>query len=208
MNILIIDDHPMVRQGLRMTLQDAGIIVKDEAGCGEDGIVLLQSNQYDLVIIDIDLPDISGLEVITNLRTHNAGLPILVLSLHPEKDHALRSIKAGADGYLSKTASPEALLSAVHRLINGGKVFSPEVMYALLKHAGEAEVAAAHDALSDREYQVMCLIAVGHHISEIARRLKITPTTVSTYRTRILDKLALNNNADLTRYALAHKLIS
>lgn len=208
MNILIIDDHPMVRQGLRMTLQDAGLVVKDEAGSAVEALALLKRQRYGLVIVDIDLPDFSGLDVIKSVRSYDTQLPVLVLSLHSEQNMSLRAIKAGANGFLCKTAPPETLLLAVQHIASGRKYFSSEVMYQLLKQSEQNVTPLAHDALSDREYQVMCLIAKGSHVIEIAEQLGVTPTTVSTYRTRILEKMHMKNNAEMTRYALSHQLIN
>jgi two-component system, NarL family, invasion response regulator UvrY len=208
LDILVVDDHPYIRQGLRMILQrEPGISVKHEAGNAAEALALLQANSYAVVIMDINLPDQNGLEAIRQLRTGGNRVPVLVLSLHTEESLGMRAIQAGADGYLSKDSPPGELVQALHQLATGAKYFDAGLMHRLLAHLPGTGRAAPHDRLSDREYQVMCLLARGLSLAVIARKLEISPNTISTYRSRILEKLQVGNNAELTRYALTHQLI-
>lgn len=208
MKILIVDDHPLVRHGLKQMLK--GELPCEqilEAADGECALALLRETPVDLVILDINLPDQSGLDVIKQLRIINSVVPVLVLSMHLEGSIAMRAVRLGADGYVSKESPPEVLIQAIKRLRSGGKHFSSELMYQLLKASSNRETAALHDRLSDREYQVLCLLARGKPIASIAELLELSPNTISTYRTRILDKLNIQTNADLTRYAIEHEII-
>lgn len=208
MDILIVDDHPIMRHGLKSFLEmEPDVAIKDEADNAANAISLLQRGKYDLVIMDVGLPDMDGLEVVRQLRTFNQNLPVLILSLHAEENLAVRAIHAGADGFISKDSSPNDILRAVRKLESGGKYFSPEVIFFALKKVGARSKSIPHERLSDREYQVMCMLASGKSISVIARTLNRSPNTISTYRARIFEKLAIENNADLTRYALTHRLI-
>lgn len=209
MDLLIVDDHPLVRQGLRQALdQQRGTVVKDEARNASEALALLRARRYDVVVMDINLPDGSGLEVIRELRTFNQSLPVLVLSMHAEDSLALRAIRVGADGYVNKESSPETLLAAIHKVANGAKHFSSELLAQLVAEASGRRVVAAHDRLSDREYQVMCMLANGDAIAAIGAKLKLSPNTISTYRARIFEKLGVDSNAQLARYAIQHQLIA
>lgn len=209
MNLLIVDDHPLIRDGLRRSLEtEVDVRRIDEAGTAAAALSRLQCGDYDVAIMDMNLPDGSGLDVIRTLRERGSRLPMLVLSLHAEESLALRAIQAGADGYLRKDCTAEEVIDVLRRLAMGGKHFSTEVMVKLVrKNDGDEEIVAPHDRLSDREYQVMCLLARGMSLVEIAAQLRLSPNTVSTYRSRIFEKLGLDNNAALTRYALMHQLI-
>lgn len=208
MNILIVDDHPLLRHGLRAYLEIASDIrIKHEAETGESALNLLLTGDYDLVVMDVSLPDMDGLEAIRQLRLFNQVVQVLVLSMHAEESLAIRAIHAGADGFVSKDSSPAEILKAIRKLETGGKNFSPEVMFHALKNSGTRSLALPHERLSDREYQVMCLLAGGKSISAIARILERSPNTISTYRARIFEKLGIESNAELTRYAVMHRLI-
>ncbi len=205
---LIVDDHPMVREGLSNTLrasQPAFQVTSAESAA--QALTWLHQQAFDVVIMDINLPDGSGLDVLKALRRFNTTLPVLVLSMHTEDSLALCALRLGANGYLTKDATPAQLLSVISRIIGGELHFSASVMRQLVAEVPQADQKPAHESLSDREYQVMCRLASGNAITRIAGDLRLSPNTVSTYRTRIFEKLGLHNNAALTRYALDHKLI-
>lgn len=208
MNILIVDDHPLLRHGLRAFLEMASDIrIKHEAENGEIALSLLMTGEYDLVVMDVSLPDMDGLEAIRQLRLFNQDVLVLVLSMHAEESLAIRAIHAGADGFISKDSSPADILKAIRKLASGGKHFSSEVMYFALRNSGTRSLTLPHERLSDREYQVMCMLAGGKTISAIAGILERSPNTISTYRARIFEKLGIESNAELTRYAVTHRLI-
>jgi len=207
MNLLLVDDHALIRQGLRIAFQEAGgFAVLSEAATGAGALAALASRRCDAVIMDINLPDINGLDVIRTMRDRGDRTPVLVLSMHSEESLGYRAIRAGADGYLSKDAAPEEIAHALKQIVAGRKYFSVDVMYSFVNGDGRSGK-KLHDQLSDREYQVMFGLARGQSVTQIADTLRISPNTVSTYRTRVLEKLGVDSNAALTRYALIHKLI-
>lgn len=207
--VLIVDDHAVVRQGLSQILADEeGIEVGGEAATGREAIQLGTGQAWDLVILDVSLPDGSGFEVLKELRHAKPSLPVLVLSVHKETQYAVRLLKAGAAGYLTKECAPDELVKAIRRIEGGGKYVSLDLAESLADAlAGEIDQ-APHEALSDREFQTLRLLGSGMTISQIANDLAVSPKTVSTYRRRILDKLALTTTAELIRYALEHGLAS
>lgn len=209
MNVLIVDDHPLIRDGLKRSLEhEADIRRIDEAGTAAAAVSRLQYGDYDAVILDVNLPDGNGLEIIRSLREINPVLPVLILSLHAEENLALRAIQAGADGYLRKDCTAAEVLAALRQMVRGKKYFSPGVMTKLVRMIGSPrDIDTPHDRLSDREYQVMLHIAHGLPLTAIAALLDLSPNTISTYRTRIFEKLGIDNNAALTRYALERQLI-
>ncbi|MBV9868846.1 MAG: response regulator transcription factor [Abitibacteriaceae bacterium] len=210
MRILIADDHAVVRQGL------SNILVKayPHAVCGEarNATELLQSlraEQWDVVILDINMPGRSGLEVLKDLKQDRPELPVLVLSMHPEDQYAVRTLKAGASGYLNKDCAPDELANAVTRILEGRKYISPALAEALASGLDPTKTPTAalpHESLSDREYQVLCHLAAGKKPGEIADALCLTPQTISTYRTRILEKMDMKTTAELMRYAIENNL--
>jgi len=209
MQILICDDHPLIRQGLKQTLSaEARFRVAAEASNAEEALALLSSATFDLLILDVNLPDRNGIDVLREIRKTHPSLPVLVLSLHTEYSVAMRAIKAGATGYLCKESAPEELILAVRKVGSGGSYLSTEMENLVLQHLSGRSGTQPHDALSDREYQVMCQLAAGKSISQIAETLQLSPNTVSTYRARVLEKMGLTNNSELTRYAVAHQLIN
>lgn len=209
MKILIVDDHPLIRRGLRQTLEsEPGLSVVAEAGTAEDALDRLREAEFDLLILDVNLPGRSGLEALGEIRRSQPHLPILMLSIHPDDSVALHAVEAGANGYLCKHIAPEELVRAVRKLGAGGRYYSDHLMEMMaLKLSGRA-AALPHESLTDREYQVMCLLAVGKSITEIAALLNRAPTTVSSHRTRILGKMGMTTNSELTRYAIANGLVS
>ncbi|RTL38904.1 MAG: response regulator transcription factor [Rhodocyclaceae bacterium] len=208
MKCLIVDDHPLIREGVaQLFRQRRDLAVVHAAGDAAEALLCLNAHSYDIVIMDINLPDQSGIELVRHLREARQTMPVLMLSMLPEAGLALRCIKAGADGYVSKESPPDELMEAVRKLLCGRKHFSPEVLFKAAQVAGRSLHDAGHERLSDREFQVMCMLATGKSITLIAHSLQLSPNTVSTYRARILDKLGIESNAELTRFALQHGLV-
>ena len=206
--VLIADDHAVVRRGLAEIVNEAlDLQVAAEASDGEELIGLLRDGQGDLVVMDLKMPGLHGLDLVKQLRSEFPTLPILVLSMHPEDQFAVRVLRAGATGYLTKNSAPNDLVTAIRRVAQGRRYVSPTLAETLLA-AMEADTEAPHEALSDREYQVMQLLAAGKLIQEISDELALSPKTVGTYRLRLLQKMNMRSNAELTRYALEHNLIA
>ncbi len=176
-----------------------------EAGDGPEALRLLDNGDFDVVLLDINMPGISGLDVLSQIRARQPRLPVLVLSAHPEAEFAVRILKAGASGYMNKELAPEELVKAIRRVIGGRKYVSPAVAELLAESVGKDED-DPHASLSDREFQVMLLIAAGKTVSEIADEIALSVKTVSTYRARILEKMNLKNNAELMRYVIENKV--
>jgi two-component system invasion response regulator UvrY len=208
LRILIVDDHPIVRQGLRQTLSDAaGIGEIGEAATPQQALDLVRQRKWDAVILDIGLPGRGGLDVLKDMKREAPQLPVLILSMHSADQFAIRAVRSGAAGYLTKEAATEQLVDAVRKVASGGRYISPEVAELL---ATELNVDAAHPlhaSLSDREFAVLRLIASGQTVGAIADRLSLSVKTVSTYRARILDKMGLKNNAELMRYVITNHLL-
>jgi two-component system invasion response regulator UvrY len=204
---MLVDDHPIVRRGLRDLLADAfpGAIIF-EVGSGREAIAALHSHPWNVMVLDLSLPDGSGLDVLKRVRDLRPRLPVLILSVHSADQFARRAIAAGASGYLTKDTADAELVTAVSKLARGGKYFGPEVLerVALGLHPDRDE--RPHECLSDREYQVLRMIGGGKTVSEIATELSLSVKTVSTYRARILDKMKMRTNAELTHYAVRHGL--
>jgi len=206
--IFIADDHPIVRQGLRRIVEaDPGLVISGEAGDAATLIAALQATATDLVLLDVSMPGGPFLETLRDLRTRHPTIRVLVLSVHPEDQWAVRALKAGASGYLTKDHSPNQLLEAIRRVYRGGKYVSPTLAERLATHLDAGVQRAPHELLSDREFEVMRRLGSGLTVSQIASELAISAKTVSTYRTRILEKMAVATNADLVRYAARYGLI-
>jgi len=206
--ILIVDDHPVVRAGLRQMIDEApGLCVADEANTGREAIRKTRAQRYDLVLLDISLPDTSGLEVLRTIKDEKPDLPVLMLSFHAEEQYAIRALKAGAAGYLSKESAADELISAIRHVRAGGRYVSPELAEHLAHYVADPGAAPPHERLSDREYMVIRMLANGKSLAQIGKALIISPKTVSTYRERALSKLGLANNAELVQYAMKHDLI-
>jgi DNA-binding NarL/FixJ family response regulator len=202
---LIADDHALMRRGLIQILgEDFPDSLFGEAQNAHQIFEKVQEQEWDLVILDINLPDKSGLDVLKQLKSAHPGLSIFVLSVHQEEEYAVRVLKAGAAGYLSKESAPEELVKAVRRILGGGKYVSPSLGEKLAFELEKGE--DAHRMLSDREYQVMLMIAAGKSITEIAGILCLSAQSISTYHSRIFEKMGFKNNADLIRYVIEHKL--
>lgn len=206
--ILLADDHTIVRKGLKQILSEGMSGVEfGEASNAHETAVLLAKEKFDIVILDVSMPGRSGLDLLKDIKVSSPKLPVLVLSMHPEDQYALRVLKAGARGYMTKDSAPDELVNAVNKILSGGKYVSRSLSEQLLTLLQEPQQGEAYQQLSDREFEVLKLIASGLTISEIAEKLSLSVKTVSTYRTRILDKLHLSTNAELTRYAIQEKLV-
>ena len=206
--VLVADDHAVVREGLKQILyEEPDIVEVGEAGSVAEALRLSRETDWSVVILDITLPDGSGLDILAELRHQKPDLPVLVLSVHSEDQYALRVLRSGASGYLTKECAPQELIEAVHRVVSGGKYVGLDLAERLVDALAGGAVAPAHEGLSDREFQILCLIGVGKSVVEIARDHSLSPKTVSTYRRRVLDKMNMTTNAELTRYVLEHKLV-
>jgi DNA-binding NarL/FixJ family response regulator len=205
--ILIADDHPVVRQGLKQILaENRDMVIADEAASGQEVMKKVSRNDYDVILLDISMPGRNGLDILRELRSKKPKTAVLMLSIHPEDLFAVRALKLGAAGYLTKETAPEELVSAIRRVSQGRKYISATLAEKLAVDLELEAEKPAHETLSDREYQVLCLLASGKRLKEIAEDLSLSIKTISTYRTRILDKMKLRNNAELIRYALQHNL--
>jgi two-component system invasion response regulator UvrY len=205
--VIIVDDHPVVRRGLRQIIaaeQDMQVV--GEAENAKEGIRVIREVACDAVILDITLPDASGLDVLGQLKSVHPTLPVLIMSIHEEEQYALRVLKTGASGYLMKNSIPEELIKAIRKIISGGKYISLSLAERLASELASPET-PLHEKLSDREFQIICMIASGKSLKEIGDALCISGKTVSSYRSRILEKMCMSTNADLTRYALEHHLV-
>lgn len=208
MKIMLVDDHPVVRQGIRLILgAEPGIEVCAEAATAAGALEYVRTIDLDLVVLDINLPDQNGFVVLQEIRRHRPDLPVLILSIQPEEHMAARALKAGASGFLNKESAPEELIKAVRTLARGRKYISPRLAEWLALDLSGHRESLPHERLSDREYQVFCLLAAGKSVSEIAESLNRSANTISTYRARILSKMGIDHNAGLTQYALLHHII-
>jgi two-component system, NarL family, invasion response regulator UvrY len=207
--IFIADDHPIVRQGLRRIVEeDPGMAIAGEAGDAAAVLAALQSTAADLVLLDVSMPGAPFLETLKELRTRHPTVRVLALSVHPEDQWAVRALRAGASGYLTKDHSPDQLLEAIRRVYRGGKYVSPTLAERLAEQLNGGAERAPHELLSDREFEVMRRLGNGLTITQIASELALSAKTVSTYRARILEKMAVESNADLVRYAARYGLIA
>jgi two-component system invasion response regulator UvrY len=206
--ILIADDHPMVRTGLRALLADDRNITEiGEAASGAEALSSLQSGRWDLLILDINMPDRGGMDVLREVRANHPTVKVLVLSVFPERQYALNVLKAGASGYLPKECAPKDLLDAVRTIGQGRRYVSPQTAELLVTDMDTDGNQPMHTRLSEREFQIFCKIASGRSVTKIGDELSLSVKTVSTYRSRILEKMNLQTNADMTSYALRHALI-
>ncbi|HOD38058.1 MAG: Response regulator UvrY [Candidatus Marinimicrobia bacterium ADurb.Bin030] len=207
-NLLIVDDHPLIRQGLRQTFLDTNDIrVSGEASDSAYALAEIENHNYDAVILDLSLPGRSGLDLLKQIKNLSPSLPVLILSVFPESQYAIRVLKAGADGYISKESHPDELIQAVRKIVTGGKYISPTLAEKLANSLTETTQNPTHEILSDREFQTMLAIASGKTVKEIAAELNLSVKTISTYRTRILRKMHLKNNAEIICYAVRLGLV-
>lgn len=207
--VFIADDHPIVRHGLRRIVEeDAGMTISGEAGDGTSLLRALDSVAADLILLDVSMPGATFLDTLRELRSRHPTIRVLVLSVHAEDQWAVRALRAGASGYLTKDHSPDQLLEAIRRVYRGGKYVSPTLAEQLASQLDGDWQRAPHEMLSDREFEVMRRLGSGMTVSEIATELAISAKTVSTYRTRVLEKMGVTSNADLVRYAARYGLIA
>lgn len=206
--VLLADDHAIVRTGLREILEDTGdIAVAAEASNGQEVLALVRREAFDVLVSDLSMPGRSGIDLIKQVKSEKPKLKILVLSMHSEEQYAVRALRAGASGYLTKESAAAELVAAIRRIAGGNAYISPQTAERLALDAMPAVDAAPHTLLSDREYQVFEMIARGSTVTEIACRLSLSVKTVSTHKTRIMQKMRISNQSELIRYALRHKLI-
>jgi len=207
--LLIVEDHEIVRHGLIRTLQELlePLITFDEAADGQQAIRMVNDHVYDLVLLDISLPDQSGMNVLRLLHKQKPEMPIIILSSHPEEQYAVRTIKAGASGYVNKGSAASVLVEAIEKVLTGRRYISPTQAELLADMVYDnQEDRLLHESLSDREYELACMMATGNTLTEIAKKLSLNIKTVSTYRTRVLEKLQLRTTADIISYCLQHNL--
>lgn len=207
MKILLADDHEVVRRGLKQMLADeCGPVTFGEASTASEALALAGKGEWDLLVLDINMPGRSGIEVLAEIKAQRPTLPVLVLSMSPEEEYAVRALKNGAAGYLSKQIVGTELIAAVRKVLGGGRYITASLAEKLAAALDRPAGAEAHDALSDRELQVMKMLAEGKNVKTIGAELSLSPKTVFTYRARLLEKLGLQNDVELTRYVIEHHL--
>ena len=205
-DFLIIDDHPIVRKGIRQILEEIpGNIHVSEAGNASEGLRKLRERRYDLVVLDINLPGRSGLDMLKDIKLMKPDVKVLMISMYPEEQYAIRSLKSGASGYLTKESAPDELTIAVEKILKGHRYITQSISEQIFDTMDTVEL--SHQSLSNRELEVMIQIAKGKGLKEIGSLLSLSEKTISTYRTRILEKMNMKSNADITKYALQNKLI-
>lgn len=207
-NVLIADDHAIVREGLKQILADTGdIAVAGEAENGLEAIKLVRQGKGDVLLLDISLPDRNGIEVLKQVRKEVPDVAVLILTMHREDQYAIRSLKAGAAGYLNKQSAPAELVNAIRQVAGGRKYVSPALAQELANQVNEEREVPPHETLSDREFQTLTMIASGKTVSDIAQELALSVKTISMYRSRLLQKMKLRHNAELTHYAIKNRLV-
>ncbi|HEV8097122.1 MAG TPA: response regulator transcription factor [Burkholderiales bacterium] len=208
MKVLIADDHAVVRRGLKQILsEERDVTVVGEAKNGHEALEMSRRLEWDVAVVDYAMPGRSGVELLKEIKRHHPKRPVLVLSMYPEEWHAVQVLRAGGAGYLSKETATEELMTAIRKVAKGGRYVSAGLAEKLASGLAPDRARAPHETLSDREYRVLWLLASGKPISQIAQEMFLSPSTISTYRTRILRKLGLANNAQLVQYAVQHQLI-
>ncbi|MGA2672268.1 MAG: response regulator transcription factor [Terracidiphilus sp.] len=208
MHILLADDHAVVRLGLKEILAEAFPGARfSEAGHGDEALSRLAGSQVALLVLDINMPGRSGLDLLRDVKRAYPRLPVIIMSVQPEDQYALRCLRAGASGYVNKDSAPEELALAARKILAGGRYVSPRLAEMLVNQLDEPIDKPLHESLSDREHEVMRMIASGVPLTDIAGRLHVSVKTVSTYRARIMEKMQMTSNAELTRYAMTHQLI-
>jgi two-component system, NarL family, invasion response regulator UvrY len=208
LRVIVIDDHAIVRRGIVEILTERPdlTVVSEAADYGQLRAQMRQHGEVDLLVMDLSLPGKDGIEILKALHGEYPRLRVLIVSMYPEEQYAVRAFKAGASGYLNKASAPEKLLEAVEQIANGHKYVTPGIAQALIEQLAAPDEGLPHEKLSDREFQVLKLIASGHRLSDIADTLSLSPKTVSVYRARILEKMNMGNNSELVHYAVKHGL--
>jgi two-component system, NarL family, invasion response regulator UvrY len=208
LRILLADDHAVVRHGVKQILADAFAgAAFGEAQNAHDLLELVGKDRWDIVVLDLNMPGGNGLEALKQIKLDHPQLPVLILSMYPEDQYAVRTIRAGAAGYLNKESAPEELVQAIHKILHGGEYISADVADELVQYARHEDGQPPHKHLSDREFQVLCLIASGKEVKEISSELGLSAKTISTYRARLLEKMNMKTNAELTHYAIQNELV-
>jgi DNA-binding NarL/FixJ family response regulator len=206
--VLVADDHTIVRRGLKEVLSESSeIVVAGEAGNAQEVLDKVRNGHWDAVILDINLPGCQGLDLLAEIRRERKDLPVLILTVYPEDQYAVRALRLGASGYLTKSSAPEQLVEAVRKIARGGRYVSPALADLLAVAVGPGSALAPHESLSEREFQTLRLIASGRTVSQIADSLHLSVKTVSTYRARVLEKMGMSTNAELTHYAVKNHLV-
>lgn len=206
-HVLIADDHAIVRQGLKQILSDTeDLLVTGEADDGAEALNLARQQPWDVFLLDVSMPNRNGIDTLKQLKKEFPRLPVLILSMHPEEQYAVRALKAGASGYLTKQSAPELLVTAIRQVASGKKYLSPAVAQQLAEAISDNSDKSPHERITDREYQVLVMIAAGKTLTQVAEQLNLGVATVSTYRARLLEKMGLKSTAELIRYGLEHGL--
>lgn len=207
-NILVVDDHALIRKGLKQLLEDSpDLSITGEAASGSQATVMLREQHFDLMLLDINLPDKHGIEVLKQFKTEQPNLKIIVLSMYPEDQYGVRALKAGAMGYINKQSASDVLIKAIRQVLSGKKYISETLAEQLLNNLIGESQELMHQKLSNREYQTLCLMASGKTLSDISQIMTLSPKTVSVYRSRMLAKMGLTNNAEAIHYAISHHLV-
>lgn len=205
--ILIADDHAIVREGLKQIVaEESDMKVSGEASNALDLLELISSTDFDIIILDINMPGRSGLDLLKDLKHQHPELPVLILSMYSEEQYGIRALRAGASGYLRKASAPDELVTAIKKIVSGGKYISQTLAEKLADSVDSFHNKLPHETLSDREYEVMCKIAAGESAEEISNNLSISVHTFYTYRNRILEKMKMKSNVELTQYVINNKL--
>ena len=206
--ILIADDHTIVREGLKQIVANTvGLVVTGEAANGQETLELVRKDNFDVILLDIAMPEKDGLAILKQLKLEKSELPVLVLSMYPEEQYAVRALKMGAAGYLTKVSAPDELIKAIKKISTGKKYISDSLAEKLALDLDVDTEKPPHECLSDREFQVMCMIASGKTVKKIAEELSLSVNTISTYRVRVLDKMKMTTNSELTHYAIKNQLV-
>jgi two-component system, NarL family, invasion response regulator UvrY len=207
-NILIVDDHAIVRRGLMQIMREEPDIEVSETANSREALKLVREKSWDMLVLDLDLPGKSGLELLKEIKNERPALPVLILSVYPEEQFAVRTLKAGAAGFMSKDTAPEELIKAIRKVLSGGKYINESVAEKLLSGLSSKIDGMPHEGLSDREFQILCLFGSGKSVSEIAAELSLSVATISTHRARILEKMSMKTTAELVRYAIENRLVN
>lgn len=208
LRMLLVDDHAIVRQGVRQLLLNHGVVREVvEAESGTQALASLDGEPFDIVLLDISLPDMNGIELLKRVKRRAPSTPVMMFSMYREDQYAVRSLKAGAAGYLSKTVTATQMIEAIRQVAGGRKYVSPALAEALADYVSFDSDQLPHEKLSDREYQTLCMLASGKRLTDIAHALSLSVKTVSVYRARLLEKMKLRNNAELTFYVMSNRLV-
>lgn len=207
-SVCVVDDHEVVRRGIRQILSETpDIRVADEAVNGEALLAKLATKRFDIILLDISMPGRGGLEALKEVKARIPKLPVLMLTMHSEDQYAVRAMRLGADGYLTKESVSDCLAQAIRKVVSGGKYITPSLAEGLAEELGADRSALPHERLSDREYQVLRMLARGRSVTQIAQELRLSVKTISTNRARLLVKMGLHNNAEIVYYAIKHRLV-